>query len=383
MTELVYSPASLIGVFTNALNNETTKKLLLVRGVYVPGKGAVYSGLYYDSLRDENTDAFITLVVSAALRHSLVAQRRLECTAYVSKRVQPAGARVELLLNVVEVIGQAESVYTPEQLAGFGMLQKKATLGYKDVDTFIKTKIINDEPIKVTIITGRSGIVDSDIKHQLGEAISEYTFKFAKFNLGSDQDVINALKESENDCDILAIARGGGERLELLNKASIAEVVLNLKPYFLTAIGHEQDVTLVQKMADKSFITPSALGSYFNNLHNSTIDELQNSKAKLVADITESLRANYDKQVSNLNEKIQALEEISSKSQAQQKELSTEKIDLLNNQLLEIKKSYEEKVLDLRIEKDENTRMKNKLQELQSQAAPFGSQAACFYLLLQ
>lgn len=65
----------------------------------------------------------------------------------------------------------------------------------------------------------------------------------------------------------------------------------------INSIGHKEDVTLLQKVADKAFKTPTALGQYFNNVYNTTIEQLQNSKAKLVAAITKQLKANYEEQI--------------------------------------------------------------------------------------
>jgi exodeoxyribonuclease VII large subunit len=47
-----------------------------------------------------------------------------------------------------------------------------------------------------------------------------------------------------------------------------------------------------------------------NALYNETIAELEHSKAKLVATITAQLKANYAKQVENLEAKVKQLEEL-------------------------------------------------------------------------
>jgi len=79
--------------------------------------------------------------------------------------------------------------------------------------------------------------------------------------------------------------------MEVFNKPSLAEYVLLLKSFFITAIGHKEDISLLQKVADKAFITPTALGQYFNEIYNQTVEELQGSKVKLVEDITAQLKA--------------------------------------------------------------------------------------------
>jgi exonuclease VII large subunit len=114
------------------------------------------------------------------------------------------------------------------------------------LDSFIKSKIIKSEEIIVNILIGKGGIIDSDIKHQLKESINFYKFNFIRINLSSEKEIIGAFK-THKDCHILALARCGGDNLEIFNKPEIAEASLLLTSYFLTAIGHKEDITLLQK----------------------------------------------------------------------------------------------------------------------------------------
>jgi exonuclease VII large subunit len=129
------------------------------------------------------------------------------------------------------------------------------------------------------------------------------------------------------------VARGGGENMEVFNKPSLAEHALSLKSFFITAIGHKEDISLLQKVADKAFITPTALGQYFNEIYNQTVEELQGSKARLVEDITAQLKGSYEMQVNSLNEKLQSTKELSE----QQLQIASGQIDELKSQL--VKKS--------------------------------------------
>jgi exodeoxyribonuclease VII large subunit len=58
-------------------------------------------------------------------------------------------------------------------------------------------------------------------------------------------------------------------------------------------------------VADKSFITPTELGQYFNQVYNRTIEELQNSKAKLVEDLSKEIDAGYQIQIKSLDERLE------------------------------------------------------------------------------
>ncbi len=60
-----------MSILSSNLNNETTRKVLKVKGIYTQGKGGNYNGFYYDRLKDETSDAFMTLVVPGIIRSQL------------------------------------------------------------------------------------------------------------------------------------------------------------------------------------------------------------------------------------------------------------------------------------------------------------------------
>jgi hypothetical protein len=87
-------------------------------------------------------------------------------------------------------------------------LQKKAEQRYKDVDAFIKTRIIQQQAITVTIVVGKNAIIDSDIKHSVKEATGFYDFRLERINLSSEMEIINALRRYSNESGILVISQG-------------------------------------------------------------------------------------------------------------------------------------------------------------------------------
>jgi hypothetical protein len=192
-TEVVYNPSSLLNIFTSTLINETTRKVFKVQGVYIAGKGTNYNGVYYDTLKDETSDACMTLLVPGLVRTQITQNQTVECYAYLTKKVQLNGGRIDLQLNVVELLSKKKSAYSDTQLKTFEILEKKAQIGRKDLDTFIKSKIIKGEQITVNLIIGKSAIIDEDIKHQLQEAIAFYKFHFIKINLTSIKEIIENL----------------------------------------------------------------------------------------------------------------------------------------------------------------------------------------------
>lgn len=229
---------------------------------------------------------------------------------------------------MIELYSQQESQYSEEELLRFELLRRKADQGYRDVDSFIKARIVQQQPINVAILVGRNAIIDSDIKHQLKEAIGLYEFQFVRINLSSESEIMQALHAYKGS-DILVLARGGGENMQIFNSTSLAEKALSLPCIFLTAIGHKEDTSLLQKIADKAFITPTALGQYFNEVYNHTSEELQSSKAKLVEDIKAQFKSTYETQLAHLNEQLQGNKQLSD----QQLQVAKARIEELNYQL--------------------------------------------------
>jgi exodeoxyribonuclease VII large subunit len=72
------------------------------------------------------------------------------------------------------------------------------------VDSLIKTRIIQQQPIGVTILVGKTAIIDSDIKHSLREAIGFYDFRFERINLSLESEIINALRSSSKTAPIFS-----------------------------------------------------------------------------------------------------------------------------------------------------------------------------------
>jgi hypothetical protein len=321
--DISYTPAALLHLFNSVLAPAATKKIILLKGIYVAGRGVTYAGFFYDTLKDEATEAVLTLVVPALLRNGLVTHKTIEFYGYITKRVVLNGGRIEVHAVMTQLLQQTVNTFSEREVRAVEVLQQKAAIGFGDVDGFLKGRIIKfyDGPsgalppreiARIRILIGKNAIIDSDISHALEEAIGFYGISYERINLSAEAEIVQALQRynDRSKNDLLVLSRGGGENMEVFNSPDLAACCLGLEPLFVTAIGHKEDVSLVQKVADKAFITPTALGQYLHRMYNETVAELQHSKARLVEAITVQLGAQYDKQVRTLEEKVRSLEEL-------------------------------------------------------------------------
>jgi len=341
-TNLVtYSPAAVLNLFNNSLSVSQARRIIQLKGIYVQGKGALYSGYFYDTFRDESSDASITILVPPLIRNELQPNKTITVNGFITRRIVNTSGSIQIQLTVTDLVGQTQNKYSDEEIKKIELMQAKAAIGYRDVYSWLKEKIINEEPFRIGIIIGKSGIIDNDIKHQLRESIGFYDLDFHRVNLSSEQEILTAIDRLQTEhYGIIAISRGGGENLDIFNKFSLAEKALSLESILVTAIGHKDDVTLLQKVADKSFITPSEFGQFLNDTFNHTVEELQNSKAKLIESVKMQLTANYQKEIDNLNEKLKANEELRLKTAndlelvyKEKMEVQGERLGILNEQI--------------------------------------------------
>jgi exodeoxyribonuclease VII large subunit len=302
-TSIAYTPGALLNAVGNSLTSPLLNKVFKAKGVYRPGKGVNYNGAYYDNLKDEFSDSNLVLVVPERIRPQLRDGQLIEASVYLSKRFQGSTGRVDLLLTLNELLARKEKVIDEEATKALALLQNKAKAGYKDADSLIKRSLFEQKPIRVTILVGLGAIVDQDIKHQVREAAVAYEFRYIRINLSQAAEITQALITQQNT-DILVIARGGGENMSIFDNPAISEAALRLHCIFITALGHSTDEPLLQKIADKSFITPTALGQYFHDLYNKTLDDLNHSKAKLIADLSKQIELNYQHKLQDLQKQL-------------------------------------------------------------------------------
>ncbi len=120
-------------------------------------------------------------------------------------------------------------------------------------------------PKKVGAITSPGGAVIEDIRNVSGRRFPGMPVKLYPCPVqGADAPagIIKALKQavSENECEVLIIARGGGsfEDLFCFNDEVLAREIYNCPLPVISAVGHETDFTICDYVADRRAPTPSA-----------------------------------------------------------------------------------------------------------------------------
>jgi len=303
-----------------------------VRGIFKKNGIQSYGGYYYNTLKDETSDYSITLLTSELLHNQLDDNKTIELNGFVTRKLDKQG-RIVIYLNLIELLAQTVNKFSEEEIKKILLINKKVAAGFKDLDAHIKNSVFNNKRLSIKVIMGKSGIIDADINKGIEAAIALYNIEYHRVSLSAPSEIINKIISLDTpDTDIICVARGGGENLEIFENLEICNSILERKTIIASAIGHATDVSLFEKLSDKKFITPTHFGNYLKEIYNTTIEEFQRSKAKIIQDTKTELTTLYNKQIENLNTQLKGTKELSEKTLADAKTNYTEQIKNLKTQ---------------------------------------------------
>jgi len=317
----VYSPASVIGIFSNALKLNATVNLIFLKGRYAFGGGKSYGNYYYDHLFSEGDHTSIGIRISSLLRSKVSNNEVYTLRGFIEKNIK--NSSIELRFVVDEIIQQEEKSISEEELERYGLIQKKLETGSKDLETLIRDKMLKDETIRVANIYGNNAIVQKDFFEGLDVSRKYFEVVDHSCNITSPTAIISKLNEvSGLDYDIVALVRGGGDRqsMETFNDLSLSELFIAIHPITVTAIGHTVDETLLDKLADKRFHLPHDYGAGLHAIAEKLSHERSNSRALLIDEVKKDVTKQFSEQVETLEKQLKKKNEEFTEAQKTYKE---------------------------------------------------------------
>ncbi len=280
-----HTPVTLVNFFANLFQMKKDASLIWLKGVYHDRGRKSYGGYYYDRLKDELVGLPITLKLPGRIKSTLRSGDLYLFKGTLDKDLRRDGV-VEPVFIVTELVGPVASGL-PENVEGRADIQRqKSDQGYRDLDWLIKQKLYAGERPRIAMLCGATSIVLEDVTSALKEASAYYELAEHRTNLSDAEKIIAMLARLNSERhEAVAVVRGGGPGLEIFDDVVIAKAALELEPVLVTAIGHAQDVTLLQQIADKKFTTPTALGTYLWEMASRVQEEQVHSKARLIEDL--------------------------------------------------------------------------------------------------
>lgn len=326
------------------VNNLIKYKLesdISLRNIYVKGEISnwkVYrSGAFFD-LKDQNGSVLPCIIWSSYVdRIGFSPKDGDEVIIFGNITVYSQRGRYSLQAYSIQLFGKGSALLALEALK-----KKLAKEGLFDES---RKRMIPKMPKKIGIIVGKDSAAESDLKrniHRRWPLTEIYLFYAQVQGKEAPKSIIKALKaSSEYDLDALIVARGGGssEDLSAFNDEELVRAFSKCKTPFISAVGHEIDVTLIDYVADLRVSTPTGAAE-------AATPDQQEIRNKLL-DYEDELNTQITDKLSYFREKISFLSKRSfflnpaSICQKEKEDIKKKGVD--------IEKSLEKKIGDYRM----------------------------------
>ncbi len=136
-----FQPSEIIAIFNEILahqNNQASGKLVCIRGLYLKGNGIAYNGIYFDSLRDENSQVELPIKITDSQRKELTPGNLVDILGTLGRRITPK-SEIKLELNVsrIEVVKEQVRLFRwiaqYATMSSFGLFTEKQQTVYREM----------------------------------------------------------------------------------------------------------------------------------------------------------------------------------------------------------------------------------------------------------
>ena len=339
----VFNPSELLNIFSDLLARQnTSSKVIYLRGIYFKQKYNPGWAYAYDLLRDEYDQQEITMMISPALRDELKDGSLVQVGGTITRKLSGKGY-IQLVFQVSRVDVVKDQVISEDDMRRGELRTMKSQKGFKNVDFLLEEILFRGERPKVALLFASTSITMSAATHI---DFHEHRVSFAK-----SDDLIAKLNQLDSaQYDIIAMVRGGGGGIEALDDLSVLECVVNLNTPLICAVGHVDEKIFIKNLADYVAPTPNGLGTYFSNMVETVIQKRNNSRAALV----EEVKKQYIKQIETaeqqnktLQTQIEKMTKASTEAQANfkaQSDALTKQLSTLQENLKKMNESNSEQV---------------------------------------
>lgn len=347
----VYNPSELLNIFSDILAKQnTSSKVIYMRGVYFKQNYNPAWSHAYDLLRDEYDQQEITIMISSALRSELKDGSLVQVGGTITRKLKPKGT-IQLVLQVSRVDIVKDHVISEDDMRKGELRTLKSQKGFKNVDFLLEEILFRNERPNVALLFASTSITMSDFDAGKEAAATHVDFHEHRVSFAKSDDLVAKLNHLDSaQYDVIALVRGGGGGIEALDDLSVLECVVNLNTPLICAVGHVDEKIFIKNLADYVAPTPNGLGTYFSNIVESVIQKRNNSRAALV----EEVKKQYIKQIETaeqqnktLQTQIEKMTKASTEAQANfkaQSDALTKQLSTLQENLKKMNESNSEQV---------------------------------------
>ena len=344
LPQTTYKPSEIIGIFNSILAKQSVNaQVVYLRGVYLASGRQPYGGYFYDTLRDEDRQEEITIYLTQQQRESLKNGNLVMVGGVLGRNVNHRG-QIQLVLNVSRIDIIQDQAVDESEIKRMELRQKKATIGFKNVDAILEQLLYTGGRPKVALVFAKSSITMSDFEAGINAAKTAIDFTEQRVNFSNSQELVRTLKGiDEFGFAVVAIVRGGGGGIEKLDDLDVLETIVNLKTPVIAAIGHVEEKLFIKQLVDKAAPTPNGLGQYFSEM----VENVSEKQSKSRAALTEQIKKQFKDQLEagqKQNKKLQEKLTILTTNQEEATKKHNEQVQALTKAQQESAKKHAEQV---------------------------------------
>lgn len=383
-TVQVYNPSELLNIFSDLLARQnTSSKVIFLRGVYFKQRFNPGWAYAYDLLRDENDQQELTIMITQSLRDEIKDGALVQVGGTLTRKVNAKGY-IQLVFQVSRLDVVKEQVVSEDDMRKSEIRNNKSQRGFKNVDAILEEKLYRGEMPLVALVFASTSITMADFEAGKDAAAAHIQFEEHRVSFSKSAELMDMLKylDAEGDFDAIALVRGGGGGIEALDEIPVLECVSELETPLICAVGHVDEKIFIKNIADKVAPTPNGLGTYFSNMVESVIQKRNKSRAVLV----EEVKQQYIKQIETaekqnkaLQEQIEKMTKASAVAQANfkaQSEAMTKQLTTLQENLKKLNETNEEQAKKFTANITEMQKTNTSLQGTLAQLTAQNTQAA-------
>ena len=383
-TVQVYNPSELLNIFSDLLARQnTSSKVIFLRGVYFKQRFNPGWAYAYDLLRDENDQQELTIMITQSLRDEIKDGALVQVGGTLTRKVNAKGY-IQLVFQVSRLDVVKEQVVSEDDMRKSEIRNNKSQRGFKNVDAILEEKLYRGEMPLVALVFASTSITMADFEAGKDAAAANIQFEEHRVSFSKSAELVDMLKylDAEGDFDAIALVRGGGGGIEALDEIPVLECVSELETPLICAVGHVDEKIFIKNIADKVAPTPNGLGTYFSNMVESVIQKRNKSRAVLV----EEVKQQYIKQIETaekqnkaLQEQIEKMTKASAVAQANfkaQSEAMTKQLTTLQENLKKLNETNEEQAKKFTANITEMQKTNTSLQGTLAQLTAQNTQAA-------
>ena len=368
----VYSPSDILNIVKEHL--KTSNIPVVIEGVYnMVGSHAYNGGIWwYDEIKSQFDNSKLKAMVPTGIRNQLNQNDVVQLSGTISKTINDYDGKIELLLRVSSLVGKQVNVISDEEMHRLQLLQKKAAVGSKPVDSLLESILYSDErKPRVALLYAENSVTDKDFQAGIQAASGRIDFKEFRKPFSDVAGFAQQINEIDQmGFDVVCVVRGGGSGLEVFDKPEMAMPLLNMATPTITAIGHDVDSPLACKVADRNVSTPSILGQFFKDL----VEQTNEKKSRSQAALTEKIKRQYQQQLEagqkqnkELQEKLTLITKTYDEAQKRQADAMLKLQNQLKEQAVAGIKQAKDFASQLNKMQETNRQLQNNLNKVSSQ----------------